>query len=99
MLERGLEMLDLLKVDLHNQGAADLHDNLRAWEVWDRVWCLEAHMRHMMFREETRWPGYYYRADFPKLDEENWKCFGNSTYDVDTGKFTMEKKPYILVVP
>jgi adenylylsulfate reductase subunit A len=53
----------------------------------------------MMFREETRWPGYYYRADFPKLDEENWKCFGNSTYDVDTGKFTMEKKPYIQVVP
>ena len=27
----------------------------------------------MLFREETRWPGYYYRGDFPKLDEENWK--------------------------
>ena len=99
MLERGLEMLDLLKVDLQKLGARDLHDLLRCWEVWDRVWCLEAHMRHMMFREETRWPGYYYRADYPKLDEENWKCFVNSTYDAATNEWTMVKKPYIQVVP
>ena len=24
--------------------------------------------RHTLFRTETRWPGYYYRADHPKLD-------------------------------
>ena len=28
-------------------------------------------MAHTMYREETRWPGYYYRGDFPKLDEKN----------------------------
>ena len=32
----------------------------------------EAHVRTILFREETRWPGYYFRADFPKMDEENW---------------------------
>ena len=55
-------------------------------------------MRHMMFREETRWPGYYYRADYPTLDEENWKCFANSTWDPATKEWTMVKKPYIQVV-
>ena len=99
MLERGLEMLDFLKEDLQKLGARDLHDLLRCWEVWDRVWCLEAHMRHMMFREETRWPGYYYRADYPTLDEENWKCFVNSTWDPATKEWTMVKKPYVQVVP
>ena len=38
-------------------------------------------MRHILFRQETRWPGYYYRADFPKLDEQNWKAFVNSRYE------------------
>ena len=22
-------------------------------------------MRHLLYRKETRWPGYYYRADYP----------------------------------
>ena len=58
-LERGLELLKMLREDLPRMAARDRHDLLRAWEVWDRFYCAEAHARNMLFREETRWPGYY----------------------------------------
>ena len=45
---------------------------MRCWENVHRMWQAEAHVRTMLFREETRWPGYYFRADFPKLNEEDW---------------------------
>ncbi len=40
----------------------------------------------IQFREETRYPGYYYRTDFPEIDDDNWKVFVNSKYDRDTGE-------------
>ena len=97
ILERGLELLNFFKEDLKKLAARDLHDLLRCWELWDRVVCAEAHIHHVLFREETRWPGYYYRTDHPKLDDENWKCFTTSQHNVDTGEFKMEKQPYIPV--
>ena len=39
------------------------------------MWQAEAHARTILFREETRWPGYYFRSDNPTLDEANWKVF------------------------
>ena len=55
-------------------------------------------MRHVLFREETRWPRYYYRPDHAKLDDENWKVFVNSRYDAETGAWQMSRKPYIQVI-
>jgi adenylylsulfate reductase subunit A len=98
-LKRGLELLAMLREDLPKVGAADLHDLLRTWEVWDRYYCAEAHARHVLFREETRWPGYYYRGDFPKLDEANWKCFTTSRYNGEKNEWTLSKKPYIALIP
>ena len=99
MLLRGLELMELFRQDLHKMAAENLHDLLRCWEVWDRFWCGQTHMQHLLYRQETRWPGYYYRGDYPELDEENWKCFANSQYDVEKNEWTMSKKPYIQVVP
>ena len=57
-------------------------------------------MKHIQFREESRYPGYYYRADFMKIDDDNWKCFVNSTFDRNTGEWTLKRVPYAqLVVP
>ena len=95
MLLKGLERLQVLREDLQNLAATDLHDLLRCWEVWDRVWCAEAHIQHMLFRQETRWPGYYYRADYPNLDEENWKVFTNSRFAPETGEWQMQKVPFL----
>ncbi len=94
LLLKGLDRMKVFKEDLQRMAARDLHDLLRCWEVWDRVWCAEAHIQHMLFRKETRWPGYYYRADFPKLDDQNWKVFTNSRYDAKTGEWQVEKVPF-----
>jgi adenylylsulfate reductase subunit A len=59
------------------------------------VWQAEAHMRTILFREETRWPGYYFRADFPTMDEKNWRVFVNCRWDPKTDKWEMTKKPII----
>lgn len=99
MLERGIELLGILKEDLAKLAAQDLHELLRCWELVHRVWTGEAHMRHMLHRKETRWPGYYYRADYPHLDDTNWKVFVNSRYDPTTGKWELVKRPYLQLVP
>ena len=76
-LERALELLGYLKEDSEKLAAADLHDLLRCHENIQRLWQAEAHARTILFREETRWPGYYFRSDNPTLDEANWKVFVN----------------------
>lgn len=48
--------------------------------------------RHTLFRKETRWPGYYYRADHPKLNDD-WHAFTLSQYDAKTGEWHMSKAP------
>ncbi len=96
-LDRCLELLDFLKEDSEHLAAEDLHELMRCWENIQRMWQAEVHVRTMLFREETRWPGYYFRTDFPKIDEENWKCFVNGTWDRASGEWKMEKKPVITL--
>lgn len=97
-LLRGLELMELLKEDLDHLAARDRHELLRCWELRDRIWCGEAHLRHILYRAETRWPGYYYRGDHPTLDEENWHCFVNSRWNGD-GEWEMSKVPHHAIVP
>ncbi len=92
LLERGLKLLGMLREDLEFLGAEDLHQLTRCWELVHRTWTAEAVLRHTMAREETRWPGYYYRSDFPKLDDKKWKVFVVSHYDPQTQKWSVEKQ-------
>jgi adenylylsulfate reductase subunit A len=92
LLERGLELMNLLKEDSVKMAARDLHELTRLWENIQRMWIAESHIRTMLFREETRWPGYYFRSDTPKMDDENWKCFCNCRWDPSTGEWEMMKK-------
>ena len=98
LLTRGLELLGMLKEDLDHLGAEDLHQLQRAWELHHRVLASECVTQHTLFRTETRWPGYYYRADHPKLDDEDWHCFTLSRYDRETGKWAMEKAPVYHII-
>ena len=93
LLNRGLELLRMLTEDLEHIGAEDLHQLQRAWELYHRVLTSEAVARHTLFRQETRWPGYYYRADRPKLDDAEWHVFTGSQYDAKTGEWHMSKLP------
>ncbi|MDH3951158.1 MAG: adenylyl-sulfate reductase subunit alpha, partial [Deltaproteobacteria bacterium] len=94
MLERALEELRMLYEDSKFLGANGLHELMRAWENYHRLWTSEAHVRHLMFREETRYPGYYYRADFKEvLDQENWHVFTISKWDPATREWSIRKEP------
>jgi adenylylsulfate reductase subunit A len=93
LLDRALELLAMLREDLDHLGAEDLHQLQRAWELHHRVVTAESVTRHTLFREETRWPGYYYRADHPKLNDNDWHVFTGSSYDAKTGEWRMEKLP------
>jgi adenylylsulfate reductase subunit A len=99
MLKRAITLLGTLKEDMANgAGARNLHELLRVWELNHRILTGEAHVRHMLYRTESRWPGYYYRTDFPNVDDANWRCFVNSKYDPASGSWEMAKKPYIQLV-
>jgi len=90
--------LTMIKEDSLKMRAKDLHELLRAWENYHRIIAAEAHMRHINFRKETRYPGYYYRTDHLDLDDQNWKCFVNSKLDRDTGEWTFRKVPYVQLI-
>jgi len=92
LLERAMELFVFLREDAEKLAARDLHELMRCWENIQRMWQGEAHVRTILFREETRWPGYYFRADTPKMDEENWHCFANCKWDPATGEWEMMKR-------
>jgi adenylylsulfate reductase subunit A len=92
LLERALELLKLLKEDSASLGAKNLHELMRCWENYHRMYQAEAHVRTVLFREETRWPGYYFRSDKPKMDP-NWLCFVNCTMDPKTEEWKLKKVP------
>jgi adenylylsulfate reductase subunit A len=97
-LERGIQLMGMFREDLNHLGARNLHELLRCWEVVHRAWVGEAHMRHLLHRQETRWPGYYYRADYPNLDDQNWRVFVNSKYDAAGDRWELMTRPYINLV-
>ncbi len=98
LLNRGLELLKMLTEDFEHIGAEDLHQLQRAWELQHRILTAESVARHTLFRKETRWPGYYYRGDYPKLDDSEWHCFTGSQYDPKSGEWQMSKLPVHRIV-
>jgi adenylylsulfate reductase subunit A len=67
MMEVAEEKLGMLKEDAEKMRAKDLHELLRAWENYHRILTAEAHMKHIQFREESRYPGFYYRGELALL--------------------------------
>ena len=84
--------------DAEKLAAEDTHELMRCWENRHRIWQAESHIRTLLFREETRFPGYYKRTDFPKLDNENWNCFANCRYNPETGEWENMKREIIDIV-
>jgi adenylylsulfate reductase subunit A len=91
LLEKGLELIDFLREDAIKLGAESKHELMRCWENIHRMWQAEAHVRTILFREETRWPGYYFRSDTPTM-KEDWKVFANCKYDPAANNWEMMKR-------
>ncbi len=98
-LEIVMDLLNVMREDCKKLAAGDLHELMRCWEIYHRIWTVEAHLRHIQFRKETRYPGFYYQANYPGQDDANWFCFVNSKYDPAAGKWDIFKKDYIKIIP
>jgi adenylylsulfate reductase subunit A len=98
-LEIVMDLLSTMREDCEKLAAGDLHELMRCWEIYHRIWTVEAHLRHIQFRKETRYPGFYYQADYPGQDDDNWFCFVNSKYDPKAEKWDIFKKDYIQIIP
>lgn len=98
MLAVAEEKLGMLKEDALKMRAKDLHELLRAWENYHRILTAEAHMKHIQFRQESRYPGFYYRTDKNFVDEENWHVFVNSVYDKESKQWTCFKRAHVDLV-
>ncbi len=97
-LEIVMDLLQTMREDCEKLAAGDLHELMRAWEIEHRIWTVESHLRHIQFRKETRYPGFYYQSDYPGQDDENWFCFVNSKYDPKAGTWDVFKKDYIKII-
>ncbi len=91
LLMKGLEYLQFMHEDAEKLAAADLNELMRCWENIHRLWQAEAHLRSVLFREETRWPGYYFRTDHPAM-KSDWEAFANCRWDPETGEWHMIKR-------
>ncbi len=91
LLTKGMEYLEYMKEDSEKLAASDLNELMRCWENVHRMWQAESHIRTVLFREETRWPGYYFRTDFPSM-KADWEVFANCKWDPETGEWTMIKR-------
>jgi len=98
-LEIVMDLLQVMREDSEKLAAGDLHELMRCWEIYHRIWTVESHLRHIQFRKETRYPGFYYQSDYPGQDDENWFCFTNSKYDPKAGTWDIFKRDYIKIIP
>jgi len=97
MLEIALWKLAFCKEDIEKLAAKDLHELMRAWESIHRYYVGEACARTRLARKESRWPGYYYKFDYLKLDEGQ-KKFINVKYDVDKKEWKVTERPMIPIM-
>jgi adenylylsulfate reductase, subunit A len=97
LLEVGLWKLAFLGEDIEKLAAKDSHELMRAWESVHRYYVGEACARTRLARKESRWPGYYYKYDYLKLDDVNEKHFINVKYDVAKKEWTVLTRPMIAI--
>lgn len=97
-LEYALKHIKTLREQVKYLVAQDLHELMEAHEVIDRLDVAEVLVHHLMAREETRWPSWQTRADYPERNDERFNCFINSRRNPETGAIEILTRPYEPVV-
>jgi adenylylsulfate reductase subunit A len=98
LLETGIWKLGLLGEDIEKLAAKDAHELMRAWESVHRYYVGEACARTRLARKESRWPGYYYKYDYLKLDDANQRNFINVKFDENTKEWSVFPRPMIDII-
>ncbi|MBT6227570.1 MAG: hypothetical protein HOI47_13050 [Candidatus Scalindua sp.] len=75
------DKLKKLEEKLENLHAEDNHELVSCLELIDRFDVAKVLIEHLISRQETRWPAYQTRTDYPERDDNNWLGFVNSIYD------------------
>lgn len=75
------------------------HDLNLALQGIDRLEVAQVLVEHLLYRKETRWPGFQTRLDYPQRDDHNWLKFVNSQKDPATGQLSLFTRPYEQLVP
>ncbi len=78
--------------------AENNHELMKAHEIIDRIEVAGVLVEHLIYRRETRWPGYQTRLDYTERDDFNWLKFVNSVKDNKTGELKIIERPYKQVV-
>jgi len=97
LLEIGIWKLAFLGEDAEKLAAKDSHELMRAWEAVHRYFVGEACARTRLARKESRWPGYYYKYDYLKLDDTQ-RNFINVKFDEEKKEWTVLTRPMIDII-
>jgi len=99
-MEIGLRRFEEIAEDLQYMRAENPHELMRSAEVSVIRDCAEMAARASLFRTESRWGLYHYRADFPKRNDADWFCHTHLKKD-ENGQMTSFKKPvepYLIAI-
>ena len=80
-MEIGLRRFEEIKTDIAQLKANNPHELMRAAEVSVIRDCAEMAARASLFRTESRWGLYHYRADFPQKNDQEWFCHAHLKKD------------------
>jgi adenylylsulfate reductase subunit A len=97
LLEIGLWKLGMLLEDTEKLSAKDSHELMRGWEAYHRVVVGIACAHTRLARKESRWPGYYYKYDYLKLDTSK-NVFLNVKWDKAKNEWTVLERPMISIL-
>jgi succinate dehydrogenase/fumarate reductase flavoprotein subunit len=94
----GLERFAELGEDLQQLSASDPHELMRALEVGHIYDCARMAAHASLFRTESRWGLYHYRADYPERNDAEWftHCHLRKTADGEMESIKRPVEPYIL---
>jgi adenylylsulfate reductase subunit A len=73
--------------------AGNRHELVSCLELIDRFDVAKVLIEHLIYRQETRWPCYQSRIDFPERNDINWLKFINSVYDPVDNRLTIVERP------
>ncbi|KYQ84465.1 oxidoreductase [Acinetobacter sp. NRRL B-65365] len=99
-IEIALKRFEEIKTDIGQINASHPHELMRAAEVAVIRDCAEMAARASLFREESRWGLYHYRADCPKKNDRDWFCHAHLKKDQhgDMVSFKKAVEPYLIPI-
>jgi succinate dehydrogenase/fumarate reductase flavoprotein subunit len=98
-LEVGLHQFMQYQETLEQMGAQDPHELMRCMEVHFIRDCAEMAARASLYRQESRWGLYHYRADYPEKNDEEWFCHVNLKKEAGVmAVFKRPIEPYVVDV-